>query len=149
MEPILRSAAGYAYSILRNRDHAQDAVQQAALQGLERLHSFDEARSFRQWWFSILHNCCIDMIRADKSALHVDIDEFDVANPAEATAHHEQLLQGIARLSEKHQEILRLKYFADLGYKEIAAVLAIPQGTVMSRLHLARLALAANMKEDK
>ncbi len=148
LQPLLQSAAGYARSILNNRDYAQDAVQQAALRGLERLHTFDDARPFRSWWFAILHNCCIDLIRADKTVLHDDIDTFDVAGPDEEASHITQLMQNIARLSSDHQYILRLKYFAELSYKEIATVLAIPQGTVMSRLHLARTALAAKMKEE-
>ena len=49
----------------------------------------------------------------------------------------------MADLSEPHQEILRLRYFADLSYSELAQALKIPPGTVMSRLHLARKALQA------
>jgi RNA polymerase sigma-70 factor (ECF subfamily) len=53
------------------------------------------------------------------------------------------------QLSADHQEILRLKYFGGLRYREIAEALSIPQGTVMSRLHLTRQALAAKMREEK
>lgn len=161
LQPLLRQATGYAHSILRNRDQAQDAVQQAALRGLERLRTFDDTRSFREWWFAILRNCCIDLLRADKSAKHVSTDALDLEDPRLTDARQseqetdagEQLMRAIACLSDDHQEILRLKYFADLSYKELAAALNIPQGTVMSRLHLARIALAARlttkMKEEE
>ncbi|HLT62978.1 MAG TPA: sigma-70 family RNA polymerase sigma factor [Pseudohongiella sp.] len=146
LRPLLPASAGYAHSILRDRHLAEDAVQQAALRAFENFHSFDQTRSFRQWWFAIVHNCCIDLVRADKSASHISVDELD------ETASHENnvaetLMSAIGLLSADHQEILRLKYFADLSYKEIAATLEIPPGTVMSRLHLARLALASKMRE--
>jgi RNA polymerase sigma-70 factor (ECF subfamily) len=51
-------------------------------------------------------------------------------------------------LSDNHREIVRLRYFAELSYAEIAEALSIPAGTVMSRLHHARLALAATLQED-
>jgi RNA polymerase sigma-70 factor (ECF subfamily) len=52
-------------------------------------------------------------------------------------------------LSTAHQEILRLRYHGELDYDELATVLAIPKGTVMSRLHHARKALAERMRESQ
>jgi len=61
----------------------------------------------------------------------------------------QRLFAGLAQLSEPHRQILQLKYFTVLSYEEIAETLDIPKGTVMSRLHLARKALAARIgKED-
>jgi RNA polymerase sigma-70 factor, ECF subfamily len=146
--PLLRSATGYARAIVRDQHAAEDAVQQAALRGLEKLHTFDDSRPFRVWWLAILRNCCIDMLRADRNSYHVDFDDLEERESVQVHEAGEQLISAIAQLSEDHQEILRLKYFADLSYKELAAVLGVPQGTVMSRLHLAKLALAARMKES-
>ena len=61
--PLLPQAGGYALSILRSRADAEDAVQTAALRGLERLPTYDEARPFKGWWFAILRNGCIDSLR--------------------------------------------------------------------------------------
>jgi RNA polymerase sigma-70 factor, ECF subfamily len=148
LQSLLRPAAGYARSIVRDHHTAEDALQQAALRGLEKLHTFDDSRPFRVWWFAILHNCCIDILRVDRSSYHVEFDEEQEEGSVQGHEAGEQLICAIAQLSDDHQEILRLKYFADLSYKELAAVLEIPQGTVMSRLHLARLALAVRMKEN-
>ena len=54
----------------------------------------------------------------------------------------------LAKLTEPHREILQLRYYAGLAYREIAAVLAIPEGTVMSRLHAARQALAVEYGKE-
>ena len=61
--------------------------------------------------------------------------------------------QGLERalqcLSQPHREILRLKYYGGLSYAEIAEALDVPTGTVMSRLHLARKALARQLTEER
>jgi RNA polymerase sigma-70 factor (ECF subfamily) len=56
--------------------------------------------------------------------------------------------EALARLSAEQREILILRDFNDLGYAEIAQVLEVPHGTVMSRLHRARLALRKEMTHD-
>jgi RNA polymerase sigma-70 factor (ECF subfamily) len=149
LRPMLVQAAGYARAILRNRHDAEDAVQQAALRGLERLDPFDEPRPFKGWWFAILRNCCIDVLRTRRAADTCSLDDKDVPDSGSAgSPDWESLSQAIERLSAEHREILRLRYFGGLSYRELAETLSIPQGTVMSRLHLARKALAAAAKEE-
>jgi RNA polymerase sigma-70 factor, ECF subfamily len=150
LRPLLRQGAAYAHAFVRNRTEAEDAVQQAALRGWERIRQYDTTRPFKGWWFGILRNCCIDMLRRTKISRTRSLDGVD------APAHDEtegfdwrRLDDAIAMLSDPHREIVRLKYFGELSYEEIAEVLGIPRGTVMSRLHLARKALAAHIgKED-
>src|SRR3954470_23808361 len=77
LEPLLYPAAGYACSILGDRDQARDAVQQAALRGLERIRTFDESRPFKGWWFAILRHCCIDMLRESKASKFVRLGFTD------------------------------------------------------------------------
>jgi RNA polymerase sigma-70 factor (ECF subfamily) len=154
LEPLLYPAAGYACSILRDRHQAQDAVQQAALRGLERIRTFDASRPFKGWWFAILRHCCIDMLRELKAPKVVRLGGVDPPAAARGDADDdvedwERLSACMLQLSADHQEILRLKYFGGLRYREIAEALSIPQGTVMSRLHLARQTLAAKMREEK
>jgi RNA polymerase sigma-70 factor (ECF subfamily) len=59
----------------------------------------------------------------------------------------ERVWQALSRLSEKHREILVLRDYQDLSYAEIASVLGIPKGTVMSRLHAARCSLRRRLRE--
>lgn len=150
LRPLLAPAAGYARSVLHDRHLAEDAVQQAALRGFERLTSYDDSRSFRAWWFTLVHHCCIDLLRADRrnSLLVQNGTDDTTPDPLPDINDAERLIIAIRQLSQDHQDILRLKYFAELSYREIADSLAIPQGTVMSRLHLARNALAAILQED-
>ncbi len=146
LEGILEQAAGYALSILRNRADAEDAVQQAALRGLERLSLYDPRQSFKSWWFTVLRHCCIDLLRSRRSHACLDRADCDVALLGNPTAWQD-LAEGLERLESQQAEILRLRYFGGLTYEELSQALAIPKGTVMSRLHYARKALSAEMKD--
>lgn len=149
LAPLLSQAAAYAHSLLRNRDDAQDAVQQAALRGWERIEQYDGARPFKGWWFAILRNCCFDMLRGKKASRTAPIDDIEtLAEHASVPFDWQVLDRSLAKLSDPHREILRMKYFGDLKYEELAEALQIPIGTVMSRLHLARKALASLVQEE-
>ena len=149
MRPLLGQAGAYARAILRSRADAEDAVQQAALKGFERLGQYDEGRPFKGWWFAILRNACIDALRRNKAARTRPLDGFDPPAPDETEAYDWRGLEAaLEQLSPPHREILRLKYFAELSYADLAETLSIPLGTVMSRLHLARKALAQTLDKE-
>jgi RNA polymerase sigma-70 factor, ECF subfamily len=150
LRPLLPRSAGYAYAFLNDRPQAEDAVQQAALKAWERRAQYDPALPFRSWWFTILRNCCLDLLRARKrTPVPLDIADANPAAPGDESAMNRRALDvAMARLSDMHREILMLRYHGDLDYIELAEVLAIPNGTVMSRLHLARKALTAIMTRE-
>jgi len=147
LKPLLGSAAGYARSLLGNRHDAEDAVQQAALRAWERIGQYDAMKPFRGWWFAILRNCCLDMLRARKVRRADSLDGVDPPDTREAEVFEwDKLDAGLGKLSAAHQEIMRLKYYGGLSYDDLAEALAIPKGTVMSRLHLARKMLTAQLR---
>lgn len=150
LRPLLPQAGAYARSLLGSRHDAEDAVQQAALRAWERIAQFDVSRPFKGWWFAILRNCCLDLLRGRKAARIDSLEGFDPPDTREPEGPEWSRLEaGLRELSDAHQEILRLKYFGGLSYEDIAMALAIPKGTVMSRLHLARKALAAHVREEE
>jgi len=149
LRPLLRQAGGYARGILQSRADAEDAVQQAALKGLERIAQYDDARPFAGWWFAILRNCCIDMLRRRARAATVPLDGHDPPAPDQPEPFDlAQLEAALASLPPTQQEIVRLRYHGGLAYADLAEALAIPRGTVMSRLHNARKALARALGEE-
>ena len=152
LRPLLPRSAAYAASFLRERGDAEDAVQQAALRAWQRRAHYDARRLFKPWWFAILRNQCLDQWRARKRVSDFrDLDDSSAPTPADESAFNRRALaSAMDRLPEMHREVLRLKYFGELTYQELADALDIPLGTVMSRLHLARKALAALITtEDK
>jgi RNA polymerase sigma-70 factor (ECF subfamily) len=150
LRPLLGQAAGYALSLLRNKQDAEDAVQQAALRAWERIDQYQTSRPFKGWWFAILKNCCVDILRTRNAPDTHPLDGVDPPAASEPDAFDwEGLERALRRLSPPHGEILRLKYYGGLSYTEIAEALDIPKGTVMSRLHLARKALARQLSEER
>ncbi len=148
--PVLGRAAAYAYAIVRNRADAEDAVQDAALKAYRAFAKYDDSRPFKGWWFAILRNCCRDLVRRRRSRPSTTaIDPAESCpQPGPSPGQYDDLRSALDQLSAAHQEVLRLRYFGDCSYKDIAATLEIPEGTVMSRLHAARSALAAVYRKD-
>ncbi len=151
LRPLLRRSAGYALSLLGDRGDAEDAVQQAALRAWERRDQFDGRRPFKVWWFAILRNHCFDELRRKRrSPIAVSPEDAGLSSPADESALDRHALGvAMAKLPDIQRDVLQLRYFGDLTYDELARVLDIPKGTVMSRLHLARKALAGLMTTEE
>lgn len=153
-----QSAFVLALQMLGNRDDAMDVAQDAMLRFFTTLDSFDRERRVQPWLFTIVRNQVRDLWRrrqqrpgdglVDGEALAGQL--VDSANP-EADLQRQQLRKSVwravATLSETKREIIVLRDFHDLSYKDIADVLKIPIGTVMSRLHGARKQLKAKLEE--
>lgn len=150
IEPLLGRAAAYAYAIVGNREDAEDALQEAALKAYRSLDRYDPSRPFKGWWLAILRNCCRDLLRRRQARpATAAIDQADPPQDRPQSAEpDDELSRALGQLSPPHREILELRYFGDCSYRDIAAALGIPQGTVMSRLHAARQALAAAYRKD-
>lgn len=151
--PLLKRAAGYAWAIVRNREDAEDAVQEALLRAYRSIAKYDRGQSFKPWLFTIVRHCCLDLLRrraARPIAAGVDVENVAIGAPDhEPRERIAELQSAMVQLSADHREILELKYFGDCSYHEIAESLGIPEGTVMSRLHAARLALASIYRKEK
>jgi len=147
LRPLLRRSGGYAFSVLRERNDVEDAVQQAALQACRLRAQFDDRQPFTGWWFAILRNHCLDELRRRRrTPISISCDDVNLSSSADETVVDRVALEtAMEKLPETQREVLRLRYFGDLTYQEMAQVLDIPTGTVMSRLHLARKALAGSL----
>jgi len=139
-------AKALALQILGNADDAADAVQDAMTTVLARPDAYDESKgALKPWFLRIVRNRCIDLRRRQRPSGE-DVSALADAAPGpeqavEASARASRVHDALASLSEDAREIIVLRDFLDLSYAEIADVLGIANGTVMSRLHRARLAL--------
>ena len=139
----------FALSLARRGDLADDLVQVTAERALAARDRFDPATRLDSWCFRILRNAWLDGIRRARSrGTAVDIDDAPDAGEVDGVAITESrlMLQSVMaamdRLPEDQREVLMLVCVEDMSYKETAAILGIPLGTVMSRLSRGRLALA-------
>ncbi len=156
-----RAAYLLALQMLGNRDDAMDVAQDSMLRFFSTLNSFDAARRVQPWLFTIVRNQVRDLWRQRQRRPADAIGESDalvgqLAAPQpspEADLHRRELRQrlwrALAALPAEKREILVLRDFHDLSYSDIAHVLDIPIGTVMSRLHGARRQLRAQLEEGE
>jgi RNA polymerase sigma-70 factor, ECF subfamily len=145
-----------AYGYVGNAEDARDLSQDAFIKAYQARARFDESRPFYPWLYRILKNHCLNFVTRGRHLISLDDENEhrEIASPAatalesmEENERRKLVRMAIDRLSEDHREIIVLKNFKEHSYKEIADVLGIPMGTVMSRLFYARQALRAVIEE--
>jgi len=130
--------------LVRDRAEAEDLVQETLSQALTSFHRFKPGTNCRAWLTTILQHVRSNRWRAKSRQPVVDDPDERFAKtlpfvpPVPEELTDEDLLTALRRLPEQYQEVILLCDVQELTYKEIAAALAIPIGTVMSRLHRGR-----------
>ena len=137
-----------AYGILHNRADAEDAVQDAFIRVYRNLAGFRGTGGFGSWLYRIVVNESIRLlhsarVRMDEDELEEDCVAIQGMDPERALL----VRQCMASLPERLRVVLALRGVDELDYAEIAEILAIPVGTVRSRLHEARQMFAECWKE--
>ena len=154
LEKVGGGGHALAMQLLGNQDDAADVLQDALVAVLGS-QSFDPDRgSFKSWFLAVVRNRCLDLLRQRQRRPQVAIDKIQMAagsssDPESAFEQDEIqtiLKRELRRLPAEKREILILREHLDLTYAEIGKVLGVPPGTVMSRLHRARLALVKRMR---
>lgn len=137
-----------AFHMLRCHEEARDALQDACYSMLKSARLPDDSAQFRLLLFKVVRNKAIDRIRANKIRQADVFDDSQTAgdslNPQDALSqqqHMHHLGRALRLLSDEHRDIILLKDWQGFSYADIAQILGIEAGTVMSRLHRARLAL--------
>jgi RNA polymerase sigma factor (sigma-70 family) len=151
----MRSAYNLARWLVRNGDDAEDIVQEAFLKAFKALDSF-RGGDARVWMLAIVRNTAMNFLRGGKREVAIELDQLEPAdrspNPEQgllAESRREQVRRAIARLEPEFRETLVLREIEGLSYKEIAAILDVPTGTVMSRLSRARQRLLIDLAPAK
>ena len=146
--------------ILGNREDARDATQDSFLTALRKLGQFRGDAAFTTWLHRVAVNACYDSLRKRKRqpmlrlATTEDRDLVPelgppVPDPADRVAGEVDVARALAGIPEDYRIALVLADVQDLPYEEIARVLDIPLGTVKSRVHRGRVALAREMGLDR
>ena len=138
--PALRR---YAWSLLRNAEDADDLVQDCLVQALNRLRSDLAISAVRPWLFTIMHNLFVSRWRTKQRRERMSGDGTESAEVAvgpeqEGALTRRDLMAGLDQLTEGQREVLLLVSVEGLEYREVASILDVPVGTVMSRLSRAR-----------
>jgi RNA polymerase sigma-70 factor, ECF subfamily len=147
----------YAYRLAGNQADAEDLTQQAFLVAQQRLNQVRDMDKVLAWLFSVLRNCYLKDLRRQRRLVSdgavVDIEQVPEPPPRDEIDEAEVQL-ALDELPDEFKIVVLMFYFEDCSYKEIAARLNIPLGTVMSRLarakgHLRRWLTRRTMQEEK
>jgi RNA polymerase sigma-70 factor (ECF subfamily) len=141
--------------MVRNVDDAEDLTIESFAKAFRSLHRFKKDFTFSTWLFRIATNNTIDHIRKKKlntlsidnrftddngDGISIEVEDENL-NPQEETIKEQkaELIQiFVDKLPPKYQKLVRLRYFQELSYEEIAVELEAPLGTVKAQLHRAR-----------
>ena len=147
-------AHALALQMLGNTDDATDVVQDAIVKTLRRPGGYD-ARSgpLAPWFLRVVRNACIDLIRR-RRPIDSDTGKLSDQGPGplealETSQRDAQLYSALSSLTDEQRQIIVLRDYMDLSYAQIADVLDIPQGTVMSKLHRSRIALRKELSDHE
>ena len=160
--PLFDRIYNFAHWLTQDREEAEDLVQETYAKALKGFRSFQQGTNFRAWIYQILRNTFLTSRTGMKAmaTVSLEMDGDEAALPAGTLAiadtpesillerSDRQLVQeALGRLPVPYREVLLLCEFEEMSYQEISATLAIPMGTVMSRLSRARRALRDTVLE--
>jgi len=142
-----------AFSWTHNRDLAADLTQETMLKALRALGKLRDPAALDSWLFGILSNCMRDHYRRQKETIDIDEVELKHSETPEKLNHKLDLVdsvrRSIAMLNEAQRHVVTLVDLEGFSYAEVATILEIPVGTVMSRLSRARQQLAHSLLDYK
>ncbi|MET0108650.1 MAG: sigma-70 family RNA polymerase sigma factor [Candidatus Thiodiazotropha sp.] len=144
----------YARSLTRDRHQSEDLVQDCLDRALSRMSQWQSDTNLRAWLFTIMHNLHVSGLRGRRHSSNWEsLDQSETADQRqsgqESMIQMRDLEHALYRLSDEQREILMLVCVEGMRYEEVAQVLNIPTGTVMSRLHRAREALRQILKDEE
>lgn len=163
VERYMRRAYYAALGLVGSSEDALDLSQEAFVRAFRARHTIDPDRPFYAWLYQIIRRLCFnhtrdrrtrrrgieaagDWLAEQASARTAGMSPDRALEQAEAKR---RVAAALESLSDRDREVLVLKEFEGLRYREIAEILGVPIGTVMSRLYSARRRLAAALEEDR
>lgn len=141
----------YARALTADRALADDLVQDTLERAWGRFHLWRHGSDLRAWLFTIMHNLHVNQIRARYSERGLALEDRALELPVRPTQEDRlgirDLATALSRLPPEQREVLLLVGLEQMSYQEVAKVLGIPLGTVMSRLSRGRERLRALMND--
>jgi RNA polymerase sigma-70 factor (ECF subfamily) len=141
-----------AYRILRDFDHADDAVQAALLTAWREIRALRDPDLFEPWLHRILTNACYSQARRrrrwSEQIRLLPVEPVHEPDEYLTVEHRDQLERAFQRLTVEQRAVLVFHHYLELPLPEVADRLGIPLGTVKSRMHHAKRALRAALEAD-
>jgi len=147
MMPHLRSLYTVAVRLTRNAHDAEDLVQEACLRAYRSRRLYQPGTDIRAWLFTILYRAQTDTLRrASRRLRTVSLADENAPEPPAPSAPSGDVAEALERLPDVYRAAVVLRDVEGFGYDEIAAILQVPVGTVMSRIYRGRTHLRAALR---
>lgn len=146
--PHTRSLLRFAVRLTHDSFSAEDLVQETLLLAWRGFHQFEAGTNVRAWLFRILINAFHAQHRKQQSTLPTSILTPDVLSTSPSPVEALSVIQALEHISAEHRAVLLLAVVEGFTCREVANILAVPIGTVMSRLSRAREAMCRALSPD-
>jgi RNA polymerase sigma-70 factor (ECF subfamily) len=144
----------HARYIVKDHQEAYDLVQEVFIKAMRETRLFEEDFKIKAWLFRVTSNLCFNTVRNRKrrgalldTMMRPEPFGADQLERIFCGEQQSEVMASLDELSDDHKQILLLRYYDDLSYAEIAEVLQVKLGTVMSRLSRARMRLMDVMQD--
>jgi len=143
----------YAFHIVKREEDAKDIVQDTFIRVYEHIDGFDVKRNFSAYLYSSVKNGAMTFFRKNKK--HVSLEDVELIDEKQKPedemvlkVRNDVVHKAIESLDEKHKRVIRLYYFHDLSYEEIAKRLSLPLNTVRTYLRRAKMKLKSVLTHE-
>lgn len=147
--PCLRR---YARALTRNPEAADDLVQDCLERAWRKAHRWEPGTDLRAWLFTLMHNLYVNGLRRkqiETESMTHDEHQDTKQRPPDSGLDLRDLETGLAQLTPEQREVLLLVCLEEMSYEQVAVIVGVPIGTVMSRLHRARKRLRGWMAGEQ
>jgi RNA polymerase sigma-70 factor (ECF subfamily) len=135
----------YVNRLVNDRTQADDITQEVLIKVLRGLKGVDKNKKLSPWIFRIAHNTCIDYYRKNKMSFelleNINCIDAEINCPENIVLNkemHTKIKEVLLKISQKYQEVLLLRVYKDLTYKEIASQLKLKESTVKTWIYKGR-----------
>lgn len=146
VEMYLDEAHAVALGILRHRQDAEDAVQEAFIRALDRIDQLSDGSPFGPWFYRVLRSTCLNLLRREKLRSHEEIphDASGGSNPERETDRRltrQKVLAAMEDLPEMQRTAVMLYDLEGYSHREVGEILDVAEGTSRAHVHHGRKAL--------
>lgn len=147
---IIPTLKGFAVSMVKNTDRAEDLLQQTALRALKCEDRFQEGTNLKAWLYTMMKNIFINEYRRNQKVKMRELTyregpAFQAQNEGKSSVEVDMIMKEVNALCEEFR-VPFMMYYQGFKYHEIADHLTLPIGTVKSRIHFARKELKKKLK---
>lgn len=138
-----------AFTYMKNKEDALDIVQESIHKALKTVHTLEHPDGIKSWFYRIVVNTSLDMLRKQKREIIVDDGTLESVGPKSNDCYENvDLARSLDELPPKYRIIIILKFFEDLTLREISEILPENENTVKTRLYKALQILRIQITDE-